>query len=86
MLLKCVLRIVFWTRGLSLNCLSISSFNLEFVFLFNLNDALLYDVGHNIMIKNHSYSKRGNLLPTLHGLLFPISNKASFICTILQTE
>ena len=52
------------------------------------NDALntfylrLYGVGH--MVKDHSDSERGNpLLP--HGLLFPISSKGSFICTIPQT-
>ena len=28
-----------------------------------------------------SDSERGNLLPPLHGLLFPISSKGSFICT-----
>ena len=49
------------------------------------NDALntfylrLYGVGH--MINDHSDSERENpLLP--HGLLFPISSKGSFICTI----
>ena len=52
------------------------------------NDALntfylrLYGVGH--MVKDHSDSERGNLLPP-HGLLFPINSKGSFICTILQT-
>ena len=52
------------------------------------NDALntfylrLYGIGH--MIKDHSDSERGNLLPPL-GLLFPINNKGSFICTIPQT-
>ena len=52
------------------------------------NDALktfylmLYGVGH--MVKNHSDSERGNPLPP-HGLLFPISSKGSFICTISQT-
>ena len=52
------------------------------------NDALntfylrLYGVGH--MVKDHSDSERGNLLPP-HGLLFPINSKVSFICTILQT-
>ena len=52
------------------------------------NDALntfylrLYVVGH--MVKDHSDSERGNpLLP--HGLLFLISSKGSFICTIPQT-
>ena len=36
------------------------------------------------MVKNHSDSERGNPLP-LHGLLFLISSKGSFICTIPQT-
>ena len=59
----------------------------EGIFLFN--DALdtfylqLYGVGH--MVKDHSDSERGNPLPP-HGLLFPISSKGSFICTIPQTE
>ena len=52
------------------------------------NDALntfylrLYGVTH--MVKDHSDSERGNPLPT-HGLLFPISSKGSFRCTIPQT-
>ena len=52
------------------------------------NDALntfflwLYGVGH--MVKDHSDSERGNLLQP-HRLLFPISSKGSFICTIPQT-
>ena len=52
------------------------------------NDALntfylrLYGVGH--MVKDHSNSERGNLLPP-HRLLFPISSKGSFVCTIPQT-
>ena len=52
------------------------------------NDALntfylrLYGVRH--MVKDHSDSERGNQLPP-HGLLFPISSKGSFICTIPQT-
>ena len=41
-----------------------------------------YMVGH--MVKDHSDSERGNLLPP-HGLLFPINSKGSFICTIPQT-
>ena len=32
------------------------------------------------MVKDHSDSERGNLLPP-HGLLFPNSSKGSFICT-----
>ena len=49
------------------------------------NDALnqfylrLYGVGP--MVKDHSDSERGNPLPP-HRLLFPISSKGSFICTI----
>ena len=52
------------------------------------NDALntfylrLFGVRH--MVKDHSDSERGNLLPP-HGLLFPISSKGSFICTIPPT-
>ena len=42
----------------------------------------LYGVRH--MLKDHSDSERGNPLPP-HGLLVPISNKGSFICTIQQT-
>ena len=52
------------------------------------NDALntfylrLHGVGH--IVNDDSDSERGNsLLP--HGLLFPINNKGSFICTIPQT-
>ena len=40
----------------------------------------LYGVKH--MIKDHSDSERGK---PLHGLLFSISSKGSFICTIPQT-
>ena len=36
------------------------------------------------MVKDHSESKRGNLLLP-HGLLFPINSKGSSICTIPQT-
>ena len=52
------------------------------------NDALntfyfrLYCGGH--MVKDHSDSERGNMLPP-HGLLFLISSKVFFICTIPQT-
>ena len=53
-----------------------------------INDTLntfylrLYGVGH--MVKDHSDSERGDLLPP-QGLLFPINSKGSFICTIPQT-
>ena len=52
------------------------------------NDALntfylrIYGVRH--MVKDYSDSERGNLLLP-HGLLFPISSKGSFICSIPQT-
>ena len=52
------------------------------------NDALntfylrLYGVRH--MVKDYTDSERENLLPP-HGILFPISSKGSFICTIPQT-
>ena len=52
----------------------------------SFNDALctfyllLYGVGH--MVKDHSDSARGNLLPPLQGLLYSISSKGSFTCTI----
>ena len=52
------------------------------------NDSLntfylrLYGVIH--MVKDHSDFEGGNPLPP-HGLLFPISSKGSFICTIPQT-
>ena len=42
----------------------------------------LYGVRH--MVKDHSDSEKGNPLPP-HRLLFPISSKGSFICTIPQT-
>ena len=53
--------------------------------MFLFNDALntfylrLYGVRH--MVKDHSDSEKGNLLPP-HGLLFSINSKGSFICTI----
>ena len=52
------------------------------------NDALntfylrLYGVGH--MVKDHSDSEKGNLLPP-HRLLLSINSKCSFICIIKQT-
>ena len=55
--------------------------NILFNDALNTFDLRLYGVGH--MVKEHSDSKRGNLPP--HGLLFLISSKGSFICTIQQT-
>ena len=42
-------------------------------------------VASDIMVKDHSDSEEGNILLSLHGLLFPISSKGSFICNIPQT-
>ena len=42
----------------------------------------LYGVRH--MVKDYSDRERGNLL-SLHGLLFMICSKSSFICIIPQT-
>ena len=56
---------------------------------FLFNDALstfyirLYGVIH--MVQDHSDSLRGNPLPPLHGILFSISSKGSFISIIPQT-
>ena len=54
--------------------------------LFNdtLNTFYLWLYGVRHMVKDHSDSERGNLLPP-HRLLFPISSKGSFIITIPQT-
>ena len=48
--------------------------------MLNTFHSQLYVVGH--MVKDHSDNERGNLLPPQHQLLFPISSKGSFICTI----
>ena len=37
------------------------------------------------MVKDHSDSQKGNLLPP-HGLLFSINSKGSFICTAFVTQ
>ena len=52
-------------------------------FLFNdaLNTFYLWLYGVRHMVMDHSNSERGNPLPP-HGLLFLISSKGSFICTI----
>ena len=51
--------------------------------LFNdtLNTLYLRLYGVRHMVKDHTDSERGNPLPP-HGILFPISSKGSFICTI----
>ena len=54
--------------------------------LFNdtLNTFYLQLYGVRHMVKDHSDSEKGNLLPP-HRLLFTINSKGSFICTIPQT-
>ena len=54
--------------------------------LFNdaLNTFHLRLNGVRHMVKDHSDSEKGNLLPP-HRLLLSINNKGSFICTIPQT-
>ena len=46
----------------------------------------IYDyMASDIWLRINSDSERGNPLPPLHGLLFSISSKESFICTIPHT-
>ena len=54
--------------------------------LFNdaLNTFYLRLYGVRDMVKDHSDSEKGNLLPP-HRLLLSINSKGSFICTIPQT-
>ena len=84
--LKIYLCLIYLLVILSVLDLVLSSGRKEGNVLFN--DALntfylqLYGVRH--MVKDHSDSERGNPLPP-HRLLFPISDKGSFICTIPQT-
>ena len=50
--------------------------NVLFNYALNIFYLRLYGVRH--MVKDHSDSERGNPLPPLNVLLFPISNKGSF--------
>ena len=56
--------------------------NVLFNDAFNTFYLRLYDIKH--MVKDHSDSEKGNLLPP-HGPLFPISSKGPFICIIPKT-
>ena len=55
------------------------------------NDALntflirLYGVGHNLWLRTIQIVREENPLSPLYGLLFLISSKGYFICTIPQT-
>ena len=67
-------------------CRSVGTGRKEGTILFNdtLNTFYLQLYGIIHMVKDHSDSERGNPLPP-HRLLFLISSKGSFICTIPQT-
>ena len=56
--------------------------NVLFNYTLNTFYLQLYSVIH--MVKDHSDSEKGNLLPP-HRLLLSINSKGSFICTIPQT-
>ena len=56
----------------------------EMFYLTTHSTHFIYVYMASDMVKDHSDSERGNLLPP-HGLLFLISSKCSFICTIPQT-
>ena len=68
--------------GFLFSCLGRKEGNVLFNDALNTFYLRLYGVEH--MVKDHSDSERGNLLLP-HGLLFPITSKGSFICTIPQT-
>ena len=70
----------------SCNCISTTPIERERNVLFNntLNTFYLRLYGVRHMVKDHSDSEKGNLLPP-HRLLLLINSKGSFICTIPQT-
>ena len=53
--------------------------------MFYLRTHFIYGSVVSDMTKDLSDSERGNPLPSLGGLFFPISSKGSFIRTIPQT-
>ena len=55
----------------------------EMFYLTTHSTHSIYGYMVSNMVKDHSDSERGNLL-LLQGLLFLISSKGSFICTISQ--
>ena len=57
----------------------------EVVYLMMHSTHFIYSYMASDMVKDHSDIDRGNLLLPLHGLLFVISSKGSFICIIPQT-
>ena len=56
--------------------------------LFNDGFQMFYLLSHGVghMVKDHSYIEIVNLLLPLHGLLFLISSKGSFICTFHRQD
>ena len=64
---------------MGVSILLLSKGNVLFNNALNTFNLRLYGVRH--MVKDHSDNEKGNLLPP-PGLLFPISSKGSFICTI----
>ena len=56
----------------------------EMFYLTMHSTHFIYGYMASDMVKDHSDSEKGNLLPP-HRLLFPINSKGSFICTIPQT-
>ena len=74
-----------YKRFLAAHVVAVSSLTVWLVLYYmsvSLNTICLrlYGIGHTV--KDHSDRERGNPLPSLYGLLFPISSKGSFICTI----
>ena len=56
----------------------------EMFYLTTCPTHFIYGYMASDMVKDHSDNKIGHPLPP-HGLLFPISSRGSFICTIPQT-
>ena len=52
------------------------------IYLMMLSNIFFSYMAYEHMIKDHSDDQIENMLPPLHRLLFPISSKGSFICTI----
>ena len=71
-------------RGCDGSCNTVARKGGNVLFNNTLNTFYLRLYGFGHVVKNHSDSVRRNQLPP-HGLLFPISSKGSFICTIPQT-
>ena len=56
----------------------------EMFYLTTHSKHFIYGYMASDMVKDHSDSEKGNLLPP-HRLLLSINSKDSFICTISQT-